>query len=126
MSKLFNIVRLRHPGRVNSYKFGTVDLFTLPDEKLLQIYRADPHIPYLQPTEAGIKALNPNAEITIKKNPLLSRNDIADQASSIHESNRKAQASSTHKSNRKAPVSSIHESNPATKSSKPRTKKKKK
>lgn len=97
MSKLFNIVRLRHPGKVNLYKFGTVDLFTLPDEKLLEIYKADPTIPYLQPTDEGLKVLHPELNIAIKQNPLLNPSS----ASSSSKQSPSSSASSSSKQSNK-------------------------
>lgn len=71
MSKLFEIIGLRHPGKVNLFQFGTVDLFNLSDEKLLKIYQADPKIKYLRPTEAGLQVLYPGQQpIVLKANPL--------------------------------------------------------
>lgn len=71
MSKLFEIIGLRHPGKVNLFQFGTVDLFNLSDEKLLKIYQADPKIKYLRPTEAGLQVLYPGQQpIELKANPL--------------------------------------------------------
>lgn len=63
---MFKVIGLLHPGKVNLFRFGTVNLCLLPDEKLLEIYRADPKIPYLQPTAEGLAVLYPNKKIEVK------------------------------------------------------------
>lgn len=85
MSKLFDIIGLRHPGKVNLFQFGTVDLFNLSDEKLLKIYQADPKIKYLRPTQAGLQVLYPGQQpIELKANPLNDANaqNVTEQSQS--------------------------------------------
>lgn len=65
---MFKVIGLRHPGKVNLFRFGTVDLCLLSDDKLLEIYRADPSIPYLQPTAEGLNAIHGKA-IEVKSLP---------------------------------------------------------
>lgn len=65
---MFKVIGLRHPGKVNLFRFGTVDLCLLSDDKLLEIYRADPSIPYLQPTAEGLIAIHGKA-IEVKSLP---------------------------------------------------------
>jgi len=66
MSKLFNIIGLRHPGRVDVFQIGTVDLFTADDKVLLKIYNTNPNFKYLRPTQEGMKILYPESVIKIK------------------------------------------------------------
>jgi hypothetical protein len=66
MSFLFNVIGLRHPGRVNLFHFGTVDLCSADDTLLLKIYKADPKIRFLKPTPEGLKVLYPNSVLEVK------------------------------------------------------------
>ena len=65
-SKLFTIIGIRHPGKVDLYQIGTVNLYDLPDDKLLEIYRAKA-CPYLKPTPEGLKIIYPETNIKTTK-----------------------------------------------------------
>lgn len=68
-SQLFKLVGIQQPGRVNLYRFGTVNLAEVDDDLLLSIYKAG-NTHYLMPTEAGMKALYPETKIEVKQNPV--------------------------------------------------------